>query len=832
MFNACGVLLLAFTCTPLLESTSSSLTPAPSHPEIQSLQRQSYALIQAGRPLDAIVALQRGLRLSTGAADTCSAAWFLNGLAGTYFGLYRYRDALATYQEEKPWAERCGDPTNLGILYGNIASLYTATGTGDLNAAAQAARDALNLLQRREDRPFRASILITRARIDAKLRNLDQSIAGFKAAVEEAARSADPADRQNWAGAVRTQATAWKELGEAMLAEGRYAAAEEALDNAYRLQVLNGIPPSAVTYRLLAELRRVRGDLPAASRLIDRAIEQAISLGPRVPMWRLYYERGRIRLARNEPNAALRDFETSLDFIRRFRIEFLPADSFRISNENYLHDVYWAYVNTCNQLLSQRTLNDCALKSFEVAEENRAVSLRTILLAPEDWRRTLDDRYLSQLNELETTERALLRKPTPELQAHAAHLHSQLTDQELKAGIRSRWLQPVPAGEVLSQCRRSLRDDEALLSFALGDERSYLWTVTRSRVVLHRLAPRADLEALGRQFRDEVRSSSPEAVETGEKLYRRLYGQVGLEVARRNRWILVLDQDLFHLPHAALVAGRSGGRPVYLIEKHSLQQLPAAAMLASRLDSGHNPGSDSGRFVTVGDAVYNRADKRWTGKPAVPQSPVGWFGASFAGESNLPLELPRLPGSGREIDACARVWRTDSPVLTLSGMDASPARLDEVLREPVSVLHIAAHFLSRQGASRETQIALSLDPAGQLRFLSEREIYSRRVSVHLVVLSGCSSGNGYALPASGLLGMTRAWLAAGAHSVAASLWPTTDDAGEIFTQFYRNLHSLRLKGVTEPEPVALQRAQLALLKSQTWRKSPAYWAAYSLVMKD
>lgn len=832
MKSVCG-LALVFACSVLPAGNRPSPAPlVPPSTELQSLRTKSYNLLRSGRRTEAIDVFQQGLRLSQARSDSCSAAWFLNGLAGAYFGLYRYRDALATYLDQRPWAERCGDPVNLGILHGNIASLYTATGTGDIAAAGRAADEALALLKGPKAAPFRANVLITRARIDARRNSPDASLAGFAHAIDEAARFADPVDRESWNASVRIQATAWKELGEELLATGNYTAAEDALDNSYRLQVLNHIPPSAVTFRLLAELRRLSGDLPNASRLIDRAIEQAVSLGPRVPMWRLYYERGRIHLARKDLPAALRDFETSLDFIRRFRVEFLPADSFRISNENYLHDVYAAYVNTCNQLHFERNRPNCALKSFEVAEENRAVSLRDVLYAPDDWRGMLTDKYLDQLDELESASRAMLRSPTPELRGRMDRLQAQLTEDELKAGIRAQWLQPVPPGRILPQIRKSLRPDEALLAFSVGEEQSYLWTVTRSGVTLHRLAPKARLEDLGRAFQQAVAASSPGAVAAGEALYRELFGQISPRVAAKPRWILVLDQGLFHVPHAALVAGRSHNRPVYLIEKHSLQQVPAAGVLAARLTSSQDPPTSPERFVAVGDAVYNRADDRWPRKPAAPQGQLPWLGSILASERDPRSELPRLPGSGNEIQACARLWGETSPAVILAGMDANPTRLDEVLRQPVSVLHIAAHFVPRQGASLETQIALSLDPSGKLRFLSEREIYARRLPVCTVVLSGCSSGDGYALPASGLLGMTRAWLAAGAHSVAASLWPTVDDTGELFTRFYRNLRSLRRSGVADPDPVALQQAQLALLRSHSWRQQPAHWAAYFIVTKD
>jgi CHAT domain-containing protein len=88
------------------------------------------------------------------------------------------------------------------------------------------------------------------------------------------------------------------------------------------------------------------------------------------------------------------------------------------------------------------------------------------------------------------------------------------------------------------------------------------------------------------------------------------------------------------------------------------------------------------------------------------------------------------------------------------------------------------------------------------------------------------------------MGLTRAWLAAGADAVAASLWPTADDTGELFLSFYRHLREDagargRLQADGYPRAaVALERAQIDMLQAGSWRSSPKYWAGFFLLGKE
>lgn len=74
-----------------------------------------------------------------------------------------------------------------------------------------------------------------------------------------------------------------------------------------------------------------------------------------------------------------------------------------------------------------------------------------------------------------------------------------------------------------------------------------------------------------------------------------------------------------------------------------------------------------------------------------------------------------------------------------------------------------------------------------------------------------------------MIGLTRAFLYAGARSVAVSLWDVSDvGAAEFMKAFYRELRNGTSKDV------ALQRAMIAVLGNPT-RRHPFYWAPFILV---
>jgi CHAT domain-containing protein len=210
----------------------------------------------------------------------------------------------------------------------------------------------------------------------------------------------------------------------------------------------------------------------------------------------------------------------------------------------------------------------------------------------------------------------------------------------------------------------------------------------------------------------------------------------------------------------------------------------------------------------VGDPIYNRADARLTGVPD-------------AGRDALPL--PRLVASGAEIEASARAWA--GPAVLLRGGEASREKLMEQLSRRPAAVHLATHYLESAAEPRYALIALSLSRGGQTQLLTPFEISHWRIETGLVVLSGCHSAAGAALPGTGVLGLTRAWLAAGAQSVVGTLWNTPDDDGVLFSALYRNLREAPQMDAA----LALRDAQLEMIHSGGRRARPEYWGAYFVI---
>jgi CHAT domain-containing protein len=78
-----------------------------------------------------------------------------------------------------------------------------------------------------------------------------------------------------------------------------------------------------------------------------------------------------------------------------------------------------------------------------------------------------------------------------------------------------------------------------------------------------------------------------------------------------------------------------------------------------------------------------------------------------------------------------------------------------------------------------------------------------------VVLSACETGLGEAETGQGVLGLQRAFQAAGARAVVASLWKVDDAAtATLMEHFYTNLWTKKL-----PWLEALRQAQLAVLNN-------------------
>jgi CHAT domain-containing protein len=143
------------------------------------------------------------------------------------------------------------------------------------------------------------------------------------------------------------------------------------------------------------------------------------------------------------------------------------------------------------------------------------------------------------------------------------------------------------------------------------------------------------------------------------------------------------------------------------------------------------------------------------------------------------------------------------------------------------VIHLATHGYFNKLNPLLSGVVLEPDAEEDGR-MEVHEILRLKLKAYLITLSACDTalGSGYFadVPAGDdLVGLTRAFLFAGAPSVLASLWEVNDrSAGILMHSFYGNLRQ-------SDKATALARAQRSMHIRNGPYAHPYYWGSFVLV---
>ena len=225
--------------------------------------------------------------------------------------------------------------------------------------------------------------------------------------------------------------------------------------------------------------------------------------------------------------------------------------------------------------------------------------------------------------------------------------------------------------------------------------------------------------------------------------------------------IIVPDTYLFFVPFCSLL--NESGRP--LVNDYSIQMTPSLHTLASSvLASKEQSLTDPGPALFVGN-------------PSVGE-------VTFRGE---PKELHPLPAAGEE----AKRLATKFDAKALVENQATKKRVLERVCD-ASIVHIAAHGEPDNGEiflapNPEAKIPGGPLPTEKSYLLRQGDVINCKLTARLVVLSCCHTGRGE-VTSEGVLGLARAFLAAGARSALVALWRLPDRETKVFMEhFYEEL---------------------------------------------
>ena len=251
-----------------------------------------------------------------------------------------------------------------------------------------------------------------------------------------------------------------------------------------------------------------------------------------------------------------------------------------------------------------------------------------------------------------------------------------------------------------------------------------------------------------------------------------------LAAAKIDSLVFVPDGALRTIPMGALHDGRR-----FLVEKYALAITPGLKLTDPRPLDRKNP-----RMLAVG----------------VTESVHGF---------------PPLPEVEAELVALREVFKGGT---TLLNAKFSLANIERELKTGAyTMVHVASHGEFGGDVDKTFLLAydgkLTIDRLDQLIGLFKY----RDEPLELLTLSACDTAAGDDRAALGLAGVA---VKAGARSAVATLWSVNDEASaELIADFYREL-----KGPTVSRAMALQRAQLKVLKDPRYQH-PGFWSPFLLI---
>jgi CHAT domain-containing protein len=338
--------------------------------------------------------------------------------------------------------------------------------------------------------------------------------------------------------------------------------------------------------------------------------------------------------------------------------------------------------------------------------------------------------------------------------------------------------------------RDVLGSGRALVEYVLGESKSYVFVLGASGLVSAELPGRAEIEREVAAYRRELSGRVTGLTVAGamgrysvssRKMYSLLVGPVEKALAGNRELIVVPDGVLAYVPFETL----TGDGP--LVAKFAIAYAPSASALAGlRTRAGAGVG---GTLLALGDPVYGPA----------------------AG-------LAKLPNTRGEVTAIGALFGAGERRIYL-GAEAKVGQLKGADLLGVRYLHVAAHGVLDEEAPGRSGVVLSDG------VLEVPEILRLRMRAEMVTLSACQTGLGKVLAGEGVMGLSRAFLFAGARSVVVSLWNVNDAAtAELMKAFYGNLK----RGVGAAEALRLAKLGLANGAQRAWRH-PYFWAGFVFV---
>ncbi|MCB1037787.1 MAG: CHAT domain-containing protein, partial [Acidobacteria bacterium] len=363
-----------------------------------------------------------------------------------------------------------------------------------------------------------------------------------------------------------------------------------------------------------------------------------------------------------------------------------------------------------------------------------------------------------------------LRRRLEELEVEWAQLQLELQGRGGTTAAVSAF-QALPRAEV----QGSLRPGEALVGYWVSEGRIFAWALSPSQARWIQLPlPREELAATVRTYLEPLlfprraedlalQGKEGQHLEAGRRLYSWLIAPLPRFVHEARTLLLVPDDVLNTLPFEALVKDCRDPRPESSAAIHGVYR--SCTFLGLEQELVYNPSAGALEALRRRPRPDGPEGTLLSMSPSLLSSP-----SSAPAELRSQLDrLANLQYAQAEARSVAQLF--DKPRVLL-GKEASESRF-KAEAAPYRWIHLATHGLVRDDLPMTSGLLLAAS-GEEDGLLQAYEVLGLELSAEMVTLSACRSGRGRLQRGEGVVGLSQAFLQAGARSVLVSRWDVDD----------------------------------------------------------
>ena len=717
--------------------------------------------------------------------DRAGAARSLGNTGGVYYLLGEYAKALATYERALAAKEALGDKADAAATLGNIGLVYDALGDPARALAtyerARAAKEALG------DKAGAALTLGNIGNVYSRLGDHARALAAYERSLAVKEALGEKAGAADTLGNIGNVYYGLPDYAKALATYERARAAQEALGNR---------AGAALTLGNIGRVHESLGDHATALATYERALAAKEALGDKAGAALTLGDIATVRLA-------VHDWAGAIDAARRgvalvpFLVSGLGDGQGAVARGQHAslftvgaraaaeaHDVETVSdfvergrAGSLLEALGARSALQSGLVPPALAADEAQARAREAY-ASHAYRRSLDG------GDLRTTR---ARRRDLEVAQAAVESAVERIQREAKAAAGVIHFQP----DDLAVIRRRLAPDEALVVYGLFDSGPLALVVTSADATTVTLPATTAVEAACEALLTAISDVTDTEAETraADALRDLVVTPLGLSPETK-RLLISPDGALSYVPFTLLARDRE------------VVCVPSGTTYGRLLEDGKSRGEG---VLALGDPDYESA-----------------VNGPMAGDSSRGAvrRLSRLPATADEARAIGGtvLLRRNATEKGLRDAVATKARWRSV--------HFACHGSIDAERPAFSSLALTADGDDD-GFLTVLEVFRAKIPADLVVLSACETAKGRVVRGEGVMGLTRAFMYAGAPRVICSLWKVDDEATRaLMVRFYELWNPKDgTPGMRTAE--ALRKAQ-EFVKSQEKWKHPNYWAAWVL----